>query len=80
MSAAEFFALKLPGCSLSDAHRATGISYTTIHDLAHSRTGTPRRETVLRLEEWSKVAGVTHAVFISAPKTMGFEPGNEVAQ
>jgi len=63
---------KLSECTMTAAHRVTGIAYSTIHDLAHGRVDSPRRDTLLRLEEWSKKAGAVHGFFISAQLTMGF--------
>lgn len=74
LTVGEFFERcgRLPDCSLTSAHRVTGISYSTIHDLAHGRVESPRKDTLLRLEEWSRKAGAAHGFYISAQLTMGF--------
>lgn len=67
----EFFDLKLPGCSLTDAFRATGIAYSTIHDLSKEKVSSPRKHTLAALETWSKKAAKEHGVFISEARTRG---------
>lgn len=56
---------------MSDAHLATRISYSTIHDVAHGRCE-PRRKTLQLLEEWSRGAAAEHGVFISGALSLGF--------
>ena len=80
LTAVEFFARRMSGCSITDAHRATGIAYTTIHDLAHAHVGTPRIETLRKLEAWSRAVGATHGVYLSASKTLGFDAESSDAE
>ncbi|HVY65931.1 MAG TPA: hypothetical protein VHH11_14005 [Gammaproteobacteria bacterium] len=54
---------------MSAAHRATGIAYSTILDLAHG-VSTPRPRTAFRLEQWSRRAGRSHGVYIDAARTV----------
>lgn len=77
LTAEEFFAASLPGCSLTDAHRATGISYTTINDISKGRVETPRKRTLRALQEWSKKAGAPHSVFISAALVLSVDDDEE---
>lgn len=76
LTAREFFARALPGCSLSDAHVGTRIAYSTIFDLSKERCES-RRSTLERLQKWSLTAGAPHGVYISAAKTAGLSEPTE---
>jgi hypothetical protein len=71
LTAFAFFKRDLPGCSQTDAHLGTGISYSTVHDLASGKAKHPRTETLEKLQTWSLGAGAPHGVYISAAKTLG---------
>jgi len=73
LTAREFFARELDGCSKTDAHRATGIAYSTIHDIAAKDGMQPRKDTLQRLQDWSLRAAALHGVYISALRTLGIE-------
>jgi len=73
LSAREFFSRKLHGCSKTDAHRATGIAYSTIHDIATKPVIGPRRDTLEKLQAWSLEVGRAHGVYLSAMLTLGIE-------
>ena len=75
LTAVEFFARRMSGCSLTDAHRATGIAYTTIHDLAHAHVGTPRIETLRKLEAWSRAVAASGMRNV---RVFRRDPGGEV--
>jgi hypothetical protein len=77
LTAGEFFERRLPGFKMHDAHYATRLSYSAIHDCAKNKTS-PRPQTAQRLQEWSLSAVSKHRVYISATKTLGLsEPGDE---
>lgn len=75
LTAREFFALALPGCSQTDAHVKTRLSYSTIV-LVSAGTANARTTTLKRLEAWSLLqpAAKARGVWISAAKTAGFHP------
>ena len=73
LTAGEFFAKGLDGCTMTAAHVATGISYSSINDIAKGTTKTPRRDNIVALQEWSLRAGGPHGFYISAIKTLGLE-------
>jgi len=72
LTAHAFFARGLAGCSMSDAHLATGLAYSTVNDVAKQHhESAPRIDTLKRLERWSRDAGAQHGVYISAALTLG---------
>lgn len=75
LTAAQFFKRDLDGFSKTAAMRATGLSYSAVHDTTDDAK-TPRVDTMLRLQEWSLAAIAEHGCYISAAKTLGVsEPG-----
>ncbi len=48
----DFFALRIPGALMQDAHRTTGIAYSTIHGLANGANSS--EETLTALALWSR--------------------------
>ena len=72
LSVQEFFARKIPGFTMQDAHLATRISYSTVHALATGRRE-PRRQTLRRLVEWSRGAAAGHGVCISGARSLGLD-------
>jgi hypothetical protein len=48
----DFFALRIPGALMQDAHRATSIAYSTIHGLANGANSS--EETLTALALWSR--------------------------
>lgn len=64
---------------MTDAHRATGVAYSTIFDLAKGRIESPRARTLAKLEEWSRKAGKTHGVYLSEVATRGLKRGTNAA-
>jgi hypothetical protein len=77
LSAQDFFARDLPGCSMTDAHLATRIAYSTVLDIAHGKCS-PRVKTVKRLEQWSREAAAAHGIYLSAARTLGLDaPHND---
>lgn len=67
VTAQEFFAAGLPGVTLTDAHHATRIAYSTIHRA--SKGGGIHANSARELEAWSRGLGLP--VFISAAATLG---------
>lgn len=61
----EFFARRLPGASMQDAHRATGIAYSTVHKLVNGASAS--QSTLVLLARWSRrnPSAAAAGVFIS---------------
>lgn len=70
VSAREFFAKDLPGGRKTDAHAATRIAYSTLCDIASGLSTQPRKETLKRLERWSRT--VSDEFHISVALSLGF--------
>lgn len=61
----DFFALRIPGALMQDAHRATSIAYSTIHGLANGANSSEETLTALALWSRSNLAAQAAGVFIS---------------
>lgn len=70
VTAQEFFALGIEGGSMTDAHHATRIAYSTVHRA--SRGDGVSLATARALEKWSQAIG--GEVFISALATLDIAP------
>lgn len=66
LSARQFFARKIQGARMTDAHQATGVAYSTIHSI--SRGAGWQRDSIAALVRWSinNPAALAEGVFISA--------------
>lgn len=67
MPAQEFFAAEIPGGTMTDAHVATRIAYSTIHRA--KRGESIHHGTAAELERWSR--GLGAELHISAAATLG---------
>jgi hypothetical protein len=70
VTAQEFFAARIEGGSMTEAHRSTGIAYSTVFRAA--KGDGVNVKTAKALEQWSR--GVGGALFISASATLGVSP------
>lgn len=69
VSARDFFRAAIPGGTMTAAHYATKISYTTIHRAASGAAVSPT--TAKALERWSRELGAD--LVISAALTLGLD-------
>jgi len=67
ITAQEFFAAGIEGGSMTDAHHATRIAYSTVHRASNG--GGISVATARALETWSRALG--RDLFISAAATLG---------
>ena len=75
LSAAEFFARGFKGGTMTAAHHATGIAYSTIF---RAKEGGPvGRKTAKALAAWSKTVADTEGAVISAARTLGLDGDDE---
>lgn len=77
VSAQEFFAAGVPGGTMTAAHLATRIAYSTVHRAANGKGISVA--TARELESWSK--GLAAAVYINASATLRIDdpPTTEAA-
>jgi hypothetical protein len=61
----DFFALRIPGALMQDAHRTTGIAYSTIHGLANGANSSEETLTALALWSRSNPAAIAAGAHIS---------------
>jgi hypothetical protein len=61
----DFFALRISGALMQDAHRSTGIAYSTIHGLANGANSSEETLTALALWARANPAARAAGVFIS---------------
>lgn len=71
LTAAEFFARGFKGGTMTAAHLATGIAYSTIFRAKEG--GGVGRKTAKALAAWSKTVEGTDGSFISAARTLGLD-------
>ena len=55
----DFFALRIPGALMQDAHRETRIAYSTIHGLAKGANAS--EETLIALALWARSSAAAQA-------------------
>ncbi len=68
LTAREFFDKGIKGFSKTDAEKATGLSYSAIHDSTIDGVR-PRPATLAKLQRWSLAAVAEHGVYLSGEKT-----------
>ena len=80
LTAAQFFALRLPGGTVADASESTGLAYTTVQRVRDCG-GECRADTVKRVAAWSRevLAARGAGVWIDAARTLGVEIDTETA-
>jgi len=77
MSAREFFEKQLLGFNKTDAHKATGLAYTAVHD-ASCDGPTRKIETLKKLMRWSFRALEEHGCYLSVARTLGLSEDVEL--
>jgi hypothetical protein len=79
LSPAQFFDLALDGGSMTAAHLATGIAYSTVHRAG--KGGGISVDTAKALSKWSKgvPAAAAAGVYIDAAVALGLDPDSEPA-
>ena len=77
LSARAFFERRLHGFNKTDAHKATGLAYTAVHD-ASCDGPTRKVETLEKLMRWSFRALEEHGCYLSVAKTLGLNEEEEL--